>query len=362
MRRDGIIKTGFLFAAITLLNACATQTLVNYEEGDIIKEHQNPKQTPQPTRYDVSLERVGEGAQAGLKVSIVKNNPIKEEWEDVYSKVGVYEMRCKVYKNREDDHHRYCEFNSEWFWKIHAELLGLPFLYDIFVLPFWPYDDRTVESKEPVDGTMLKTESSVTNVESPIDARSIKVTIGRATATSAFSNGSAQFDFSALRLNPAKWPDDVKASVAFGDQHLDISTEFATFVEKERQDRIAAQEAAEAEQRKPQNKYKMAFCHNPDLFAVVFASRASIEPNCIYGIGVAPLKVLQVVAGGILVRPTDLNPYILDKVIFIKTDKQYVDGDFVQKIYVKSVGPLSYESVMGAGKTVNAFQYLGDIN
>jgi len=74
----------------------------------------------------------------------------------------------------------------------------------------------------------------------------------------------------------------------------------------------------------------------------------------------APLRVLQVVAGGILVRPNDFSPYILDKVIFIKTAKQYVDGDFIQNIYVKSVGPVSYESVAGAGKTVNAFQYLGD--
>jgi hypothetical protein len=344
------------------LAGCATGTFVRYEDGPIVAQHQNVRKTPMPEKYDVTLEKTGEGAQASIKVSIAKNNPIREDWDDLYSKIGVYETRCKVYKNREDSQHRYCEFNSEWFWQIHAELIGLPFLYDIFVLPFWPYDARTIETKAPVDGTRSKAESNIVNVESPINPHSIRLTINGAAVSANFSDGSSQFSFASLRINPNKWPSNIKASVNVEGHDIDISSEVAELIETSEKDKIALREEKEVEAKKPQNRFKMNFCANPDLFSLVFTSRSSVESNCIYGIGAAPLHVLQVVKGGILVSPTTLASYILDKVILIKTKKQYVDGDFVQNIYVKSLGPMSYETVTGAGKTVNAFEYLGDIN
>jgi len=110
----------------------------------------------------------------------------------------------------------------------------------------------------------------------------------------------------------------------------------------------------------PEHIYKMKFCKNSNLFAVLYISPVPIESNCIYSLlGESQrLYVLQSIDDGILV--THSSQLLLSKIIFIKTKKKYADGDILQNQFLRSIGHKKYMSTIGAQKTVNAFQYLGD--
>ena len=110
----------------------------------------------------------------------------------------------------------------------------------------------------------------------------------------------------------------------------------------------------------PEHKFKMKFCKNRNLAAVLFTDPHPIESNCIYFLkGKAwRLFVLQSIKDGVLVAQP--NHGMLDKTIFIKTKQQYADSDTISNAFVKSIGLNKYLSVAGAQRTVNGFQYLGD--
>jgi hypothetical protein len=129
---------------------------------------------------------------------------------------------------------------------------------------------------------------------------------------------------------------------------------------------LAAENAEQEANRKkvlsndPERKYRMKFCKNISLFAVLYGvSSPPIESNCIYLLHgeKGRLFAIQSAQGGILVA--QYNHLLNDKIIFISTKKQYADNDPLQEMYVRSTGLKKYSSLTGV-RTVNSFQYLGD--
>ena len=70
---------------------------------------------------------------------------------------------------------------------------------------------------------------------------------------------------------------------------------------------------------------------------------------------------MQVLNNGVLVSLAHPIQYLPNKVIFIKTNKEYADQDLVGKIFVHSNGFMNYPTVLGVKKTVHSFKYLGDV-
>jgi nitrous oxide reductase accessory protein NosL len=111
----------------------------------------------------------------------------------------------------------------------------------------------------------------------------------------------------------------------------------------------------------PEHKFKMKFCSNSDLMATLYYFPKPIQSNCIYLISdkTARFVVIQSIDGGVLAAPPG-NEYIASKAIYLRTGKQYADGDPLPSQYLKSTGLKKYIGLGGVGKTVNSFQYLGD--
>ena len=88
-----------------------------------------------------------------------------------------------------------------------------------------------------------------------------------------------------------------------------------------------------------------------------------IEPPCVGEIweNNAPLlTVLQVVDGGVLAttRQSALDSEPRTKIIFVRTNRTYADGDVLANGYYRATGTMSYHAVSGAQKTVYAFEEL----
>jgi hypothetical protein len=111
----------------------------------------------------------------------------------------------------------------------------------------------------------------------------------------------------------------------------------------------------------PEHKFKMKFCESSDLMATLYYFPKPIQPNCIYLISdkTARFVVMQSIDGGVLAAPPG-NEYVVSKAIFVKTKRQYADGDPLPAQYLKSTGLKKYTNVAGVARTVNSFQYLGD--
>ncbi len=120
-------------------------------------------------------------------------------------------------------------------------------------------------------------------------------------------------------------------------------------------------ETQNAARKKIESKYKMSFCKFENLFFTIFASTNQIEKNCIYSL-TNPLKILQSQKTGILASLTEPTPGLMDKVIFIQTDKPYADAQLIRNILVQSTGLIKYKTILGTEKTVDSFKLLGDIN
>lgn len=103
----------------------------------------------------------------------------------------------------------------------------------------------------------------------------------------------------------------------------------------------------------------MPYCADTNLTNLIFSNSTNIEKNCIYVLR-TPLQVIQVIEGGILVTLNHSSAYIGHKVFFLKTKKQYVDGDFVVDILIHLIGTKKYLSTLGSQKTVHAFEQLGE--
>ena len=72
------------------------------------------------------------------------------------------------------------------------------------------------------------------------------------------------------------------------------------------------------------------------------------------------LTVLQVVNGGVLAtkRQSMLDSEPRTKIIFVRTNRTYADGDVLANGYYRATGTKSYQTVSGAQKTVYAFEEL----
>lgn len=71
------------------------------------------------------------------------------------------------------------------------------------------------------------------------------------------------------------------------------------------------------------------------------------------------IEVKQNVNGGILVGGNDVmfeGEIYTNKVAFIYTDRQYVDGRQLSGL-VKYVGPYTYQSILGASRTIDAYEF-----
>lgn len=338
-----------LFSFILLLSSCTTTNFLRYEEGEVVSLKNNVRQTKEPSKFSVSMEKIADGNSKFLAVKINRNEPIKEEWEDIYSKVGIYETRCRGWRDFPEPH-EYCKFDFQTFTLSHLLLLG--FLYDI-AIPFQPYNERVIESKENVIGTISKTDHRIIDSESPIKAIPVKLTINGISANSTTAQGIGKFNFSKLKLDPDNVPSYAQVQIEFDDQKIDLASEYSKFADTERARKIAQ----EAYENRPDVKYKIPYCAQRELLYSINNPRGTVESNCIYHITGYPLKVLQVTPQGILVILDD--QYSLGKVFLIKTNKKYVDDDRVEDMLVKSIGTVSYTSVMGGMKTIHSFQHLG---
>lgn len=135
---------------------------------------------------------------------------------------------------------------------------------------------------------------------------------------------------------------------------------------RQEEERIAQRQADQRRQEQEEiaqrwaieEKFGVKVCAHPDFFGTVFMSRTQIETDCAYGIGSAPLRVLQANRGGLLVVPTSNSMNPMGRAVWIKTSSSFADGDLVQHLFVKSDGLHSYTDTTGARRTINAFKVL----
>lgn len=139
------------------------------------------------------------------------------------------------------------------------------------------------------------------------------------------------------------------------------ATLFRKAVEPILSEEKAARDAKSKEALKhdPEHILKMKFCTNANLVSAIFFSYLTpqIESNCIYLLMGG--FVTQSAPGGILLGSPG-GGSIQGRTIYIKTKKQYADGDMIRPQFVKSTGLMRFSTVLGAQRTVNAFQYLED--
>jgi len=108
-----------------------------------------------------------------------------------------------------------------------------------------------------------------------------------------------------------------------------------------------------------EKKFNLPFCREANLFNAIFYNQV-IKNDCIYSLK-GPLVIFQKAQGGILVH---LNPSVTqfqDQIFFIKTDKEYFDGQALNPILVKENGAFSYTTVLGVKKHIRAFKLLQNL-
>lgn len=360
--------TSFTLLITLLLHACSTQKLIRHEEGELIRSKARLTTTKLPTEFNINFAKVFKSGKEQLVVEVFRNDPIKEEWEDTYKKVGVYEQQCRGWRGeyepfttpprvkRSDD--EYCTIPTLSFTLYHIFLVG--FLYDIFI-PFESFNERVITSTKVESDSIKKWDSAVVNNKAVIDSPKIQLTINSKSVTASKSEDKRYyFDFSTLSLNPNDLPNFPEVSLHFDSRNQNAQTEFANFVAKDREERTAQKAAFEREKNWPENKYKKKFCKQPDLFNAIYDPfEGKIESDCLYVLR-GPLKVIQATNGGILVGLMELSQHMPNKTFFLKTNKLFVDDDHISPMFVHSTGPLNYNTVLGANRTVHSFKYLGE--
>ena len=141
------MKINFFIILITLLlNACSTRQFIRYEKGELITAKTNLKKTKLPTEYNVTFRKKikfgkNKSGHKQLEIMIVRNNPVMEEWEDVYSKIGIYKI------------------------------------------PFMSYKFQTIETREHEKGTIVNPVFQIISNNTSIHSDSIQLTINASTAT-----------------------------------------------------------------------------------------------------------------------------------------------------------------------------------
>lgn len=366
----------------SFLTACATKNLVRYEKSTLVEKGKDFKETQLPKQFNAYILRDGDcsgvtskGTECtDLSIRVMLNNPIQEEWKDIYSRMGIYETRCKGWKDQAPETQsfgsvyeetKYCEINWKNFWTKHLFVIG--FLYDI-AIPFLPYSEKVIQTEEADSGLILEPKSNIRNNEIPISADTIKLTIDQKTINSPVSDGIAKFSLKSFKLSAETLPENSKVMVEFESQKIDLSEAFSSFARSEKMKRSARIEAErgwkvaqEIHNNKPEVKFKIPYCANRDILNVISYSNPVVS-NCIYELVGYPLKVLQVIDQGILVTFNEMIPNAPSAVFLIKTKKEYVDNDSIRDMLVQSAGTFKYTTTLGAIKTIRAFQHLDSSN
>ena len=357
------LATTILFFSLSLLNACSTRKLVRYEEGDLVKSKSSFKTTTLPMEHKINFERVFRAGKDQLAVQVFRNDPVKEEWEDTYKRIGVYEERCRGWRNPSfidmNSQTPYCEFDTFKFTYSHLLIIG--FFYDL-TIPFRSYEIKAITTREDEKGTIVKPNSSLVENIATINSPTIRLTVNSKTlTTNKAEDGKYYFDFKALDLSPDSLPNFPEVSVHFSSEDYKAHKEFANFVSREREERTNKKIADQREKNWPEKRYKKKFCKQPDLFNSLYDpfQGSNVESGCIYILR-GPLKVVQVTNGGVLLGLIELSQHIPNKTFFMKTNKAYVDDQWLTPVFVHSTGSLNYNTVLGANRTVHSFQFLGE--
>ena len=344
-----------------LASGCSTQSLIRYEPSEKLETKKNFEKQVGSEKYKILITKVEENKEPFLNLKIEHSKDVTEKWEDIYSQTAVYEKQCRswygtMFFGKFLENKKYCEFDWEHFALAHILVIG--FVLDLET-PFLDYEGQTIEIKEDTDKKISKPEISNYEITNPTSNQNITLTLNDVAAKSYITNSVAKVSFKSLKLNQNDIPISAKAVLKINNQSVDISNEYAEFASAEKKKKQQLESAQKKEQSRPEIKYKMPFCYPSNLIEAVFSSSYTVEKNCIYVLSDS-LRVIQVIEDGILVTLTQNSQYMSDKVIFIKTSKQYVDGDLVRNILLHSIGTKKYISAIGAQKTIHAFEKLGE--
>jgi hypothetical protein len=86
---------------------------------------------------------------------------------------------------------------------------------------------------------------------------------------------------------------------------------------------------------------------------------ARSQSDCLYVLR-GPLKIIQATSGGALIGLMDLSGQMPNRTFFLKTNQTHVDDDRISPMFVHSTGPLNYNTVLGANRTLHSFKHLGE--
>lgn len=356
-----LIKILFALIFFQILSSCAQKTLVREDFGIPIEKKVNFRITDESPFTNVSF-RLAPGHADKIRIDVKTGKSIKEEWTDVYEKVGVFHSQCRGWRGEnalitgQKRQGKYCEMDWPEFAISHLLIYGL--FYDL-AIPFLSYGP-SIETQETLPGQLSKTESQFSNVEKPWPDSRIKIKVGKSALQRDIRDGAVDFTFKELGVDPRFLENVAEFKIQLQDKEFDVLREYLTFATAENSRRTEAEIIAAQEKNRPENKYGSPFCQYNNLFTALYAPTAadSIESDCLYVL-MGPLKVLQTVNGGILVSTTNVLE-MPGKTIFIRTKKSYVDDERLKPMLVRSSGTISYQSIMGANRTVHAFEYLED--
>lgn len=353
------MKNLIVLTVLLVSSACSTSKVLREEDAEKIKSHENAKSAALPTSYSATFEKLDDSKNGLVKIIVSQNNAVKEEWDDTYSQNTVYATQCRGWKNGKTQvfetgfSANYCELNTANFILDHILVFG--FLYDMG-LPFMSYGD-TVETKVQGSGSRTESNSHVTDNWTPVKSNEVTLSINGVSSKVSLHDSVGQFDPKKFKMTDEYIISD-HASIEFDGNTLDVTDSLGEMIAKIKSGREEKALVAKL----PENKYKMNYCSSSDVFNIVFTPYAQhpLESHCLYIVR-GPLHVQQAVAGGILVSAVMSYPGTEGRSIFIKTKKRYVDDEPVGDILVKYTGPLSYNTVLGAQRTIHGFEYLGEV-
>jgi hypothetical protein len=350
------------FCISAAFTACATSDFLKTTDGDVVADHENEKHTELPTVYTASFERVSSDSNPTIQVTIKKNSPIKYEWTKTFSQKDIYETRCRGWKNGRGQFFNsngntgfsadYCELNTGEF--VIEHLLAFGFLYDL-TIPFQSYESKDIETTVSTKQTRSESSSRIDDNYTPITDPKVRFEMNGIEKFITLKDGVGSFKARDFKLPRDLSVENSVFAIVSGEK-IDVTDSYGAVVSAQRKET----EDAEVEAAKPENRFKMNFCEHPDLFSAVYETQTvTLEANCIYRLGNQPLKIIQVVRGGVLAGLRDgLFGYLPNRTIFIKTKTQHADDDLLFSINLKSVGTTSYTTVMGGSKTVYSFEEL----
>ncbi|MFA6236755.1 MAG: hypothetical protein WC635_05450 [Bacteriovorax sp.] len=352
------------------LSACASTKLIRYDKESLVDQRKDFKESALPKKFTIYLEKaescpssLNKGCH-DLRLKLMIDESIKEEWLNTYSRIGIYEKQCRAWRDQESRGINYCDLDWNDFLISHLFLYG--FLQDI-TIPFIPYNKKTIEVHEADNVLLYEAISNIRKIETPTSIKAVRLTIGQETIESPIVENVASFNFRSFKIDPDNLPEAPKVVVQFENQNLDVSEEYSKLYQDEHLKKRAIEDEAWAKkmaqdkyERSPEGRFKMPFCGGPQLMYVLTAPTINIQANCIYQLAGYPLRVLQVINQGVLITFAEDVYTGSNRTFLIKTKKQYVDGDRLRDMLVKSVGTISYSTVLGASKTIHAFEYLGD--